>query len=162
MDFRTLVTERGHGLRQMAKSLAPITGSGQASKHFYESMIFLFTNAYEDGEKVEATSIISIAKSQLAEQQKQFRARHRDDPVQTIADDPDFDENNALMTFLQTLSEADGRVHVCFPDTPKESEKQCVAVQKMIAKSKAITKTMLREIVATRPTGNLEAREITS
>ena len=159
MDFRTLVAERGHGVRAMARSLLPITGSGQASKHFYDSMIFLFTNAYEDGERVEAESIIQIAKTQFSEQKQLFKIfcqRRTDVDAQAIVDDPDFAEHTALLTFLETLSEATGRVHVCFPDTPEKSDRQRVAVQKMIEGSKPITRRVLGEIVSTRPTGNLE------
>ena len=161
MDFRSLVSERGFGMRATAKSLAPITGSGEASHHFYDSMIFLFTNAYEDGEKVEAESIIQIAKKQLAEQKKlleQHVSRLTAADAQTRADDPRTQERVAIITFLKTLSEATGRVHVCFPDTQAQSESQRVAVQKMIEKSKPITRDMLADIVATRPTSNLEVR----
>ncbi|CAE7882513.1 hypothetical protein AK812_SmicGene30392 [Symbiodinium microadriaticum] len=163
MDFRTLVAERGHGVRAMARSLLPITGSGQASKHFYDSMIFLFTNAYEDGERVEAESIIQIAKTQFSEQKQLFKIfcqRRTDVDAQAIVDDPDFAEHTALLTFLETLSEATGRVHVCFPDTPEKSDRQRVAVQKMIEGSKPITRRVLGEIVSTRPTGNLEVLQI--
>jgi len=163
MDFRTLVAERGHGVRAMAKSLLPITGSGQASKHFYDSMIFLFTNAYEDGERVEAESIIQIAKTQFSEQKQLFKVfcqRRTDVDAQAIVDDPDFAEHTALLTFLETLSEATGRIHVCFPDTPEKSDGQRVAVQKMIEASKPITRGVLGEIVSTRPTGNLEVLQI--
>ena len=156
MDFQTLVSQRGHGVRAMAKSLVPITGSGQASKHFYDSMIFLFTNAYDAFGKVEVERIIKIAKAQFEEQKKQFSQRYRSVNPQAIADDPEFAENNALINFLETLSEATGRVYVCFPDTPQESDSQRLAVQKMIHKSKGISKKMLEEIATTRPTGNLQ------
>jgi len=79
---------------------------------------------------------------------------------QAIADDPEFAENNALINFLETLSEATGRVYVCFPDTPQESDSQRLAVQKMIHKSKGISKKMLEEIATTRPTGNLQVLQI--
>lgn len=88
MDFQTLVSQRGHGVRAMAKSLVPITGSGQASKHFYDSMIFLFTNAYDAFGKVEVERIIKIAKAQFEEQKKQFSQRYRSVNPQAIADDP--------------------------------------------------------------------------
>lgn len=156
MDFQTLVSQRGHGVRAMAKSLVPITGSGQASKHFYDSMIFLFTNAYDAFGKVEVERIIKIAKAQFEEQKKQFSQRYRSVNPQAIADDPEFAENNALINFLETLAEATGRVYVCFPDTPQESDSQRLAVQKMIHKSKGISKKMLEEIATTRPTGNLQ------
>ena len=144
-------------MRATAKSLAPITGSGEASRHFYDSMIFLFTNAYEDGERVQAESIIKIARTQLSEQKKLWEQHYRQVDAQSRADDPQIQERVAILTFLKTLAEANGRVHVCFPDTPAQSESQRLMVQKMIGKSAAITKEMLTDIVATRPTSNLEA-----
>ncbi|CAK9038353.1 unnamed protein product [Durusdinium trenchii] len=160
MDFRSLVSERGFGMRATAKSLAPITGSGEASRHFYDSMIFLFTNAYEDGERVQAESIIKIARTQLSEQKKLWEQHYRQVDAQSRADDPQIQERVAILTFLKTLAEANGRVHVCFPDTPAQSESQRLMVQKMIGKSAAITKEMLTDIVATRPTSNLEVLQM--
>lgn len=73
IDFRTLVAERGHGIRDLAKSLTKIVGASASSQHVYESMIFLVTHGYEDGEKVDSNSVLKIAEAQHDEQDKQIK-----------------------------------------------------------------------------------------
>jgi len=167
MDFRTLVAERAHGMRDLAKSFTKIVGSSASSQHFYESMIFLVTHGYEDGEKVDSNSVLKIAQAQHDEQDKQLKqmlkkSRPQTGKFQTMHEDTvaEIEDRVAIVTLLKTIMNAEGKVHMCFPDTPQASDRQRMIVQTMIENSKPISKQQLQDIVSARQSNNLQVMQV--
>lgn len=162
LNYQSLVADRGSALRGLAKSVRGIVGDGAAAKPFYESMAFLVINGRDSrGQPVSAEYVCKVAENHLEEYKKNFveflKRTVRQGEQQTDNEQKDM---RCVITLLHTLANARGRVHMSFPDTPRKSDEQRIAVGAMIKMSTPIGEDELKKIVDARTTGHWEVLQI--
>jgi len=164
LDYNSVSSvSRGKNVRDVAKALSTVIGTGSQTELFYKSMIFLFTNAYEGGSQVTVERIQVLAKKQCAEQENKLAAlmekmkakgQNVTQELQNAQELQEIEDIVAIITLLKTIHQAQGKIHICYPDSPAKSEAQQKIVQKMIERSKPIMKVGLNQIAKLRQTYN--------
>lgn len=160
IDFRTLAAGRAHAIRDLARSLTNVLGTGDCNRPFYESMIFVVTHGTRDGEPVDAKGVRLLAKQAGKEKQERFKEKYggtnagqRQLDAAALKEQAD---DVAIITLLKTLGDAEGRVYMASPDTPHDCSNQRLALHGMIKKAKPVTKEQLQAMATSRASNSLQ------
>jgi len=176
VDFAETFGSRGEGLRNLAESMSGIVGKGDSSEVFYNSTIFVFTNAWRNGKPLSSAVISETVKDFLEHETREFESimsALKDRHGQRTLDShgtlkiqweqvPDVDkkrlhakETSILLLQAMVNTHDRGRsLTSCLTD-PKSCRSQVQALSRLINSGPVITKGQLESIVADRETKSL-------